>query len=153
MPPRGRRIAAVLVLSAIVFTAVVTLASSASAGARHELRDEMLDLTNRSRIRRGMHRVHINYRVSRKVVRHSAKMARQRRLFHTPNVRPYLRGVNWHLWGENVGFASSSLRRLQDKFMRSPGHRHNILNRRFHRVGVGVVQRNGRYWATVFFYG
>jgi uncharacterized protein YkwD len=147
------RLPALVVLAAIVLATLATAAPPASAGARRALRNEMLDLTNRSRIRRGLHRVHINYRISRKATRHSAKMARRRRLFHTRNVGAYLRGINWHCWGENVGFVSSSLERLQKKFMRSRAHRHNILNRRFHRVGLGVVQRRGRYWATIFFYG
>jgi len=152
-PPLGRRLAAVLVLTAVVLTMLAATAPAASAGERKELRSEMLDLTNRSRVRHGVHRVHINYRISRKALRHSAKMARQHRLFHTQNVRTYLRGVNWHCWGENVGVVSSSLKRLQEKFMRSAAHRRNILNRRFHRVGVGVVHRGGKFWATIFFYG
>jgi uncharacterized protein YkwD len=81
-------------------------------------------------------------------------MARAHRLYHTSDPADYyLRGVRWSRWGENVGKTTGDLPAQQVAFMQSPEHRHNILDRRFHKVGVGVVQRGGRFWVTLFFYG
>ncbi len=54
----------------------------------------------------------------------------------------------WRLVGENVG-RGSSVGRLMDAFMNSPGHRANVLNTRFDRVGVGVATGDdGRMYTT-----
>lgn len=54
----------------------------------------------------------------------------------------------WRLVGENVG-RGSSVDRLVDAFMNSPGHRANVLNTSFDRVGVGVATGDdGRMYTT-----
>ena len=54
----------------------------------------------------------------------------------------------WRLVGENVG-RGSSVGGLVDAFMNSPGHRANVLNNRFDRVGVGVATGDdGRMYTT-----
>ena len=54
----------------------------------------------------------------------------------------------WRLVGENVG-RGGSVDRLVDAFMNSPGHRANVLNARFDRVGVGVATGDdGRMYTT-----
>jgi uncharacterized protein YkwD len=54
-----------------------------------------------------------------------------------------------HAWalGENVA-ASPSLREAHDALMASAPHRQNILDARFTVVGIGAVQRDGRWWIT-----
>ena len=37
--------------------------------------------------------------------------------------------------------------------MGSGGHRANILNPRFRRIGIGVVKARGSVWVTTIFYG
>jgi uncharacterized protein YkwD len=49
--------------------------------------------------------------------------------------------------GENVA-ASPSLREAHDALMASAPHRQNILDPRFTVVGIGAVQRDGRWWIT-----
>ncbi|MEM7287448.1 MAG: CAP domain-containing protein [Actinomycetota bacterium] len=54
----------------------------------------------------------------------------------------------WRLVGENVG-RGSSVDGLVDAFMASPGHRANVLDVRFDRVGVGVAtDEDGRLYTT-----
>ena len=54
--------------------------------------------------------------------------------------------------GENVG-AGLSMRTLYEAFMDSDGHRDNILERRFRRVGIGVYAHDGFLWVTMIFVG
>ena len=55
-------------------------------------------------------------------------------------------------WGENVGL-SGTVFSMHRAFMRSSGHRGNILNGRYARVGIGMTRARGSVWATVIFYG
>jgi uncharacterized protein YkwD len=126
--------------------------------ARAAHRDEqgashMLALMNRARDRHGIHDLHMDPRLSQRVRRHSAQMARRHRLFHSRNVSRYLRGRHWRRWGENIGEVSGSLRRLEHLFLHSAPHRRNILDGGFHHAGVGVVDSKGKLWVTIVFYG
>ena len=38
-------------------------------------------------------------------------------------------------------------------WMKSSGHRKNILNPNFSKIGVGVKRRGNRFYATQLFYG
>jgi uncharacterized protein YkwD len=74
-------------------------------------------------------------------------------LFHTTDVTPYLAGIDWHRWGENVGYTPGSIDGLQQAFMDSEPHRHNVLEPDFRRVAIGTVRVDGVLWVTLFFYG
>ena len=50
--------------------------------------------------------------------------------------------------GSNV---AASVRRLENAFMHSPGHRRNILYRKANLVGAGTVIKHGIIWVTVNF--
>ena len=146
----GRLRALRAAIATIAIATVLALASPALAS----LRGQMLDLTNDSRRAHGIHALHMDRRIAREARHHSARMARNRSLFHTPNVPRYLHGRRWHWWGENVGFSySEDLGSLQRAFMRSAPHRRNILDPAYHRVGIGAERRAGRVWVTLVFYG
>lgn len=129
------------------------IAPGAGAGLRARDRAGMLELTNRSREARDIRALELERQMSRLAYRHSLKMARRGELFHTADpARTYLRGTRWRIWGENVG-VGNDLDGLQDAFMDSAPHRHNILRRGFRHVAIGVARAGGRAWVTVFFYG
>jgi uncharacterized protein YkwD len=46
-----------------------------------------------------------------------------------------------------------TVQRVHKMFMRSAGHRSNVLRGGFSKVGIGVLPRGGRVWVTVMFYG
>ena len=51
--------------------------------------------------------------------------------------------------GENIAYGNVSADQMMTMWMNSPGHRANILNRTFTRIGVGAVRTtSGRWWAT-----
>lgn len=147
-----RRRAASRVATAVVL--LVTVLALGTTTAVAGLRGQMLALTNQSRRAHGTQALRMDHRVSHKVKDHSRKMARNGELFHTANVPRYLRGRNYHWWGENVGYTyRSDLGSLQRAFMNSPSHRRNVLNGAYDRVGIGVERRDGRVWVTLVFYG
>ena len=146
---RGIAIAAITIAIALLMGLVASPARAAT-----DLEREMLRLTNRDRARHDVGRLRLDNSMSRKAHKHSAAMARNARIFHTGDPAGYyLRGVRWTKWGENVGLTEGDLDGLQDVFMGSPVHRSNILERRFDKVAVGVVRRDGTAWVTLFFYG
>lgn len=149
---RGRRKPArviALALSAAVVVGLLGISVPAQAGP---IKD-MLRATNRSRIHHGYRPLDLNRRLSDKAMRHTYKMARQNSLFHSSNVPKLLSAYRWWIWGENVGYTSGDIADLQRAFMKSPGHRRNVLNRSFKRVGIGAKRIGGVVWVTLVFYG
>ena len=114
---------------------------------------QVFKATNASRAGSRMPKLQLNRAMSQIARRHSLAMAHAGTLFHTTDVSLYLNGIDWHVWGENVGYAPGDVASLQQAFMDSPPHRENILNRAFQRVAIGAVRVNGTLWVTVFFYG
>ena len=109
--------------------------------------------TNESRGRFDVPKLRLNRELSVIARRHSLAMARNGELFHTGNVDVYLHGIQWHTWGENVGYSPGDVEGLEQAFMDSPPHRENILNRAFRQVAIGSVRVDGTLWVTVFFFG
>jgi uncharacterized protein YkwD len=144
-----------IALVTTILTALTAFAPSLANAATVNPRARMYHATNGSRAHHGVRRVGIHYKISKLARRHSVAMANRGKIFHTANPSSfYLRGVRWSAWGENVGVTSGTVSGLQGAFMRSPHHRTNILNRRFHRVALGTYRdRDGLLWVTVFFYG
>jgi uncharacterized protein YkwD len=60
-------------------------------------------------------------------------------------------GVLYLVAGENLAFAPS-LEIAHDGLMQSPGHRENILDEEFNRVGIGVIDAGsqGKMFVQVF---
>lgn len=151
--PPARRLAILALVALLVAGLAISTAAPAGASvdpARWPMKRE----TNESRLANGVRRVDLRSRMSDLARHHSRRMARRGDLFHTANpARYYLDGISWSSWGENVGYTSGTVSQMQRAFMRSPGHRANVLNRGFRHVAIGTVRRDGVLWVTVFFYG
>ena len=113
----------------------------------------LLQATNESRARFDLPPLRMNVELAAIARRHSMAMAQAGALFHTPDVGIYLRAIDWHTWGENVGYTPGDVGSVQAAFMASPIHRENILNGAFRHVAIGAVRVDGTLWVTVFFYG
>ena len=114
---------------------------------------KLFKATNDSRGRFDVPSLQLNRELSVIARRHSLAMSRSGTLFHTSNVDVYLHGIQWHTWGENVGYSPGDVEGLEQAFMDSPPHRGNILNRAFRQVAIGSVRVDGTLWVTVFFFG
>ena len=138
----------------LVVAATFAAAGPVSAGARtQDMRHRMLYLVNTSRHAHGLSPLRLNGHVSHYAWRHSRRMGRRLSVYHSSGVWQQVQRYGAHTWGENVGMSGASLAQLERAFMASPSHRKNTLARRFHHVGIGVVQARGRLWVTVDFFG
>ncbi len=62
-------------------------------------------------------------------------------------------GINYGGAGENIAYGQSSPSEVMTAWMNSAGHRANILNASFTKLGVGVYSSGGTlYWAQMFTY-
>jgi uncharacterized YkwD family protein len=61
-------------------------------------------------------------------------------------------GIKYNTAGENIAKGYSSAQSVVDGWMNSPGHRANILNPSFNKIGVGLYKTsNGTaYWTQMF---
>lgn len=143
-----RRIVPIALLVAVLAGSLIQ-APAAAAGSP---RAKMLRALNSIRDRQNLQRLGLNTRLSRYATRHSREMANQRRLFHTSNLYSKVSRYNPRTWGENVGYASW-VKRIVRLWMRSPSHRSNILNGRFRKAGIGVVDAGRWTYATLILYG
>ena len=128
------------------------------ASAEEEPAQTVFELTNDSRNKHDRRDLALDDELSQYAARHSEWMADRNSLKHTKKLSRPLQGINWHHAGENIGVCTnvggeSCLPALQDAFMRSAGHRANILDGSFDHVATGVAKKGDRYWVTVIFYG
>lgn len=136
---------------------------------------------NLSRRKRGIAPFRTNWGLTRIARSHSWKMSKARTIWHGDGVHQagsslshksfwdfiksiFYRGCS----GENVGLMYQGrvkgfkhpIRTMKDialaqhkSWMRSHGHRANILNSNFSLIGVGVIRNKSGYYCTQLFYG
>jgi uncharacterized protein YkwD len=116
------------------------------------LANASLCLLNEQRTRRDMRRLRMNGRLSDAARRHAQDMVRRSYFSHdSPSgvdfldrIRRtgYFSSANSWMAGENLAWGSgymASPAAIVRSWMHSPGHRANILNRRFREIGIGVA--------------
>jgi uncharacterized protein YkwD len=148
----GRRtIVSILLLSATL-TASAATAAPASAATAREVRSEarMINLINYARTHANRQALRYSAALTTIATRQAVAMSRRGTIFHTVNLGGALRNLQWTLAGENVGMGAS-MELLHQAFMLSPEHRRNNLERGFHKIGVGVVWKNGVAFIAVEF--
>lgn len=71
---------------------------------------------------------------------------------HNPN---YSRQIpaGWRTAGENIAMNSFDPVYLYTQWQNSPGHKANMVNPAFNRIGIGVVEHNGSYYGVQVFGG
>ena len=117
-----------------------------------EVRSAVLCLLNQQRASRGLRKLRANAKLRRAAQRYSENMNANNFFAHvsptgtTPVERVkaagYLTGARSWAVGENIAWGEQRLStpgEIMQSWMESPGHKANILNRRFRHVGIGVV--------------
>jgi uncharacterized protein YkwD len=108
---------------------------------------------NEIRGRAGLRSVGSDPYLDRYASTRSAAMAAARVLSHRGWDRGLRRaGLTDDALGENVAYNYDTPRQVMSAWMRSPGHRANILRAVFRRVGIGCVidERGHRWWTQDF---
>jgi uncharacterized protein YkwD len=105
---------------------------------------QMLTLVNRARDEQGLEPLEVDPTIREVARAYSTTMFQQGFFAHidqsgaTPFERMRSGGASFRAAGENLALAPT-VRIAHDGLMNSPGHRANILNPRFRRVGIGVA--------------
>ncbi|HMF54719.1 MAG TPA: CvpA family protein [Pyrinomonadaceae bacterium] len=116
---------------------------------RPDLEAEMLQLVNRERARAGLAPLAPDAELTEVGRKHSADMFARGYFSHsTPEGKsPFDRmqeaGITFRAAGENLALAPT-LQIAHTGLMNSPGHRANILQRAFGRVGIGIMDGGAR---------
>ncbi len=110
-------------------------------------------LLNQERAKRGLRKVKFNGRLSKAAARHARDMVRRHYFSHySPSGSSfihrikragYLKRVRSWSAGENIAWGSGGRATpgaIVRAWMNSPGHKANILNRRFREIGLGIVR-------------
>jgi uncharacterized protein YkwD len=104
-------------------------------------------LVNARRAQAGLRPLVVSPCATRFAAPWSSHMAATNTLVHQ-SLTPILRCPAWGA-GENIAYGNVTADQMMGMWMNSPGHRANILNPRFTRIGVGAVRTSsGRWWAT-----
>lgn len=119
----------------------------------------VIELTNaeRKKADKGLEPLKMNPQLMEAARAHGANMAKQDKLDHVldekaPADRAKAAGYKYRFVGENIAWNQKTPAQVLDGWMKSEGHRANILRPEYTEIGVAVV-RNGKgqpYWVQVF---
>lgn len=119
--------------------------------------EQVTALVNSERTKEGCGTVRSNEKLATAASRHSADMVAKDYFSHTapdgsdPGDRITAAGYRWSTYGENIAKGQRSAADVMDSWMKSPGHRANILNCSFKEIGVGVQDSSaGPVWTQAF---
>jgi len=158
MVPSARRYVPLLLLpllAALVTGAVPTGAAQAKAvytnGTRLNAHEAaIVGYINQARRQARLSPVTVSAGTTDVARRWALSMATARTLRHNPNFAAEVGrsgSPRWRKVSENVGYASAcDPRQLFDAYMKSPGHRKNILDPKVRFVGMGSVDRADPKW-------
>lgn len=116
---------------------------------------EVIRLVNEIRVQNGLKALTYDWELSR-VARYKSQDMKDNRYFaHTspvygaPGEMVRSFGISYKSVGENIARGYRTPQAVVDGWMNSSGHRANILNARYTRIGVGYVP-DGHYWTQLF---
>lgn len=136
-------------LVAILMASIFLVSNStAFAITRDEAAVKILKLVNIERAKAGCKPL----KLSRELFRPAAIRAREiTKVFsHTrPNGLPFnstFYGIDYNTVGENIAAGQTSCEMVMQQWMDSPGHRANILNKKYKYLGIGYIyNKNTKY--------
>lgn len=122
-----------------------------------ELEEEVVRLVNIERSKNGLPRFIKDSKLSELARLKSEDMQKNNYFDHTspkygsPFQMMKKFGVNYRRAGENIAKGQRSPGAVVKAWMNSPGHRANILNKNFNKIGVGAHEYRGTiYWTQMF---
>ena len=132
----------------------MVLLAIAAAGCMPADAKTFLDRTNSYRASYGLRAYKEHDTLTRKAEAWAQHMASTGVLAHS-NLSSGLSTLNWRSLGENVAYSSptsNTLLTIHNMFVKSSGHRANLLSSRFTHMGVGVAKDSkGRVWVAEVF--
>jgi uncharacterized protein YkwD len=112
-------------------------------GGTSSIERDVLDLTNQARRSQGCGKLQLDDALVEAAGSHASDMVRRHYMDHTnpdgddPGDRMAKAGYHGSGWGENIAAGYSSAQKVFNAWMNSDGHRANILNCKFTKIGIG----------------
>lgn len=119
----------------------------------------VIELTNKERVQKGLLPLKANESLFRAAKNHSQSMWDKKFFSHVcplgsqPSGRVKSQGYDYRAVGENIAFGQPTAEVVVQAWMKSPGHRANILQPLFREIGIGYLPRHknrGPMWTQVF---
>jgi uncharacterized protein YkwD len=161
--PLHRRCLTLVVLGLFCLPGVVAgpTAESAIAAAPSLIRaSSLVDLANQQRSLAGLPPLRANSRLMLAAQTQAEQSASERKLAHVlpgqryprPEDRLDASGYPWRAFAENIAVGHRSATEAIDAWMKSPGHRRNMLSASYTEMGTGVATDAGgrAYFVQVF---
>jgi len=106
-----------------------------------QIEQNIITLTNLERSKRGLSPLQVDPKLLNSARKHASWMANRRVMHHSHS------GV-----AENIAYGQRSSEAVLRSWMNSSGHRANILNRSYKRIGVAAFRTPGGtiYWCQQF---
>ncbi len=142
-----------ILAAAAVALAVLTPSVAEARTAEAVYQTSIHVVTNQARLQRDRVRLRTNACVQRFAVRQAKRMAAQERMFHQ-DLGPILTACGLSKVGENVAYGyATGLEVVRVGWMRSPGHRANILARDYRLLGSGARRSEDGTWYAAQVFG
>lgn len=132
---------------------IITIPTTDSGVLSYE--KEVARLVNEIRVKNGLNKLTEDWELSR-VARYKSQDMKDNNYFsHTSPVygSPFEMiknfGISYKSAGENIAKGQATPQTVVNAWMNSSGHRANILNASYNKIGVGYVE-NGKYWTQLF---
>lgn len=134
-----------------------TTTQAQNNSANKTIEQQVVDLVNKHRAENGLNPLKINSSVSRVAQAKSEDMRDKNYFDHTSPTygSPFEMlksfGVSYKTAGENIAKGQKTAEAVVNAWMNSEGHRKNILNANFEKIGIGYATGNGTtYWTQMF---
>lgn len=119
---------------------------------------QVVELVNKERTKAGLNAVAIDTKIEAAALIRAKEI--EKSFSHTrPNGSGFStvlteNGISFHGSGENIAWGQRSPEEVMQGWMNSPGHRANILNSKYTKIGTAYyIGENGRgYWVQLFIY-
>jgi uncharacterized protein YkwD len=108
--------------------------------------------TNAARADAGLPALSADPCLARMAERHAQRLAAAGRLYHQ-DLGAVMSSCGVSTAGENVAMNYTGSSDMVDQWLKSPGHRANLLSSRFSLIGVGVAQARDGAWYGVQVFG
>jgi uncharacterized YkwD family protein len=119
---------------------------------------QVVDLTNKERKKNGLANLKADSELANVAQIKSEDMVQKNYFSHTSPTygSPFEMmenfGVDYSTAAENIAMGQQTPNEVVSAWMKSPGHRRNILNKKVTHIGVGIANDNaqGIYWTQMF---
>lgn len=153
MPLRILSVATLMLAALLAAAPAQAQQATGATSLERAYQSSVLTATNRVRASRDLVELRANACVRRFAVRQARRMAARDRMFHQ-DLGPILTRCGLRRVAENVAYGyATGAQGVWQGWMRSPGHRANILGRGFRLLGTGARRSDDGTWYAAQVFG